>query len=171
MKNGFEKAFLSDTEEAPVHSFRSSSRQRVCWEREVYDSVEFYLKDGLEKLFIGDHGEGTLCIIRSPERQSHWVYMIVLHRRWSWKGSSFVAVGKAILCSFIVQVFQETELLEWMCLSCKDWFWTISTCRGDGSLKGLILKIIYFERVWWSWKELFLQFLIWESGSERTDFQ
>ena len=34
--------------------------------------------------------------------------MIVLLERWSWKGHSLMRVGNTLLCTFTVQVFQET---------------------------------------------------------------
>ena len=47
---------------------------------------------------------------------------IVLFSRWSWKGNSSVTLGGILLCTFIVQVSWETELLERVCWPCKAWF-------------------------------------------------
>ena len=40
-----------------------------------------------------------------------------------------------IFCVFIVQVSWKTEILGWMCWSCKDSFWTISTLVGNSGLE------------------------------------
>ena len=43
----------------------------VFWDTELFKSVEFYLKDGLEMAIFGDTGEESEhMLLRSPERSS-----------------------------------------------------------------------------------------------------
>ena len=107
-----------------------------------------------------------------PGDRTQQVNTIGLLGRWSWKGNYFMTLGKALLCTFIVHVFQKTDLLEWVCCPCKDWFWTICTLGWCGGierinfllfphwkcvviLKGLITNNIKFGRMWWSCKDWF----------------
>ena len=124
-------------------------------------------------------------LLSIPGDRAHWVYMIVLLRRWSckgcslvtlgnllgdrapsvdticlirrwsWKGNPLVTLGKALLYTFIVQVSLDKECLEWMCWPGKDWFWTGSTLRGCGSLERTDFNNFHFEMVWWAWKNYF----------------
>ena len=83
----------------------------------------------LKRLFISDTRG-------SPGRQcSSVTNMIVLLIRWSWKGHYLWYWG-SLLCIPIFHGSQETELLEWVWWSCKDWFWTIFTLGGFGVLEG-----------------------------------
>ena len=62
--------------------------------------------------------------------------------------------GKSLLRTFIVQVFRETELLEWACWSCKDSLFLYLPLEGCGCPKRIdfcfrrsgIYIYIYIER-------------------------
>ena len=88
---------------------------------------------------VGDIEESSACsLFRSPRRQLG-VYIIVLLKRWYWKGSSSVTLGKMFILTFIVQVSWGTGLL-----------------KGCAGLARHILFNFYFAREWWAWKEWFL---------------
>ena len=63
--------FISDTEKAFTCSYRSHGRQSIWMETELYDSIELYSKDGLEKAI--HHKEASACLFRSPRRQSSMI--------------------------------------------------------------------------------------------------
>ena len=56
---------------------------------------------------------------------------------WHWKN----------LSTLIVQVFQETELLEWMCWPFSDGFLTIQLWKGVVVLKGLLLQFLLWDNL------------------------
>ena len=69
----------------------------------------------LKRLFITDMREESACSVLSGNT-AHEVGIIVLLRRWSWKGNLLVTWGKNLLCTFFFQVFWEmyTKLLSWV---------------------------------------------------------
>ena len=115
---------------------------------------------------------------------AHPVDIIVLFERWSWIG--FSLARKALLCTFIVQVSQETELFR----SCKGWFCIVSNLGRNGGLermdfgqfsaweglvvlKGLVFNSFYFDRMWWSWNNwpFIIYTLVRCGGPESSCFQ
>ena len=44
------KPFISDTGKSCAHSFRYPRRQSICWKMQLFESVELYSEDGLEKV-------------------------------------------------------------------------------------------------------------------------
>ena len=94
---------------------------QVSWEREVYEAVEVYLKDGLEKAV-----NRWYCMfnVKYPRRQIPWS----LYNSFTWKmvvKRTFISDNGG-LCS-IHSLFRSNK---WVCLPCKDWFWTIGGCGG-----------------------------------------
>ena len=65
------RPFVNDIGEAKVHPFRSSSRNTICWDAELYEPVELYLKDVMKRLFFGDPLK-QICMV-----------IIRYHGRWS----------------------------------------------------------------------------------------
>ena len=103
-----ERPFISDNEVTSIHLLRSPGRQSIHWETKVCKSHEYVLKEMiLKRTFVGDTGGPPLHIHHSGllGDRAHWVYMIVLLRRWSWNWYLQVTLGS--LCTFI-QVCQET---------------------------------------------------------------
>ena len=71
------------------------------------------LLDGLDKAvnwqLWGNHSACSL--LGTPGDRAHPVYTIVLLGSWYLKGHLLVTLWKSLLCTFIVHVSQETELL------------------------------------------------------------
>ena len=50
-----------------AHLLSSPRRQTICWEIKICESVNLYLKGGLEKaIFLSDTGEVSACLFMSP---------------------------------------------------------------------------------------------------------
>ena len=144
-----------------------------CWETELYESISTW-KMALKRPFIGNTWKVSAhSLLGLLEDRAYQVYLIVLLEKakcwWHWER----------LCTFVVQVSWEINLIELVCWPCKDWFWKMLILGGCGGpeitgflqfplwdsvvvLKGIIFNNFHFGRVLWYYKDWFGQFSLWE---------
>ena len=169
------RPFISDTEQASVHCFRSPRRQSISHETELYNSVEMYSKGSLEKTINQWQRVKSLCshlgllVDRSSVREN----CLSLYNILTWK-----MVLKRLFIRNTGELpgrqrsLSQYDRFTWKMVLKKHFAGdTGEDCTlhihysdfpkdrilsvGVLELQGLILDDIHLGSIWWSWKDRF----------------